>query len=91
MSAHALLTEIDEAALAYDRTRFRDQDHYLAEKDAHTKRIRTLVRQLRRKIGTTEELTLTTGDRFLGARMVKVVSRTRTLGRPGAKMGRKAA
>lgn len=91
VSAHALLTEIDEAAIAYDRTRFRDQGHYLAEKDAHTKRIRALVRQLRRKIGTSEELTLTTGDRLLGSRMVKVVTRSRIPGKPGSKSGRKAA
>lgn len=91
MSAHALLTEIDEAAVAFDRERFRDQEDYLTKKDAHTKRIRALVRQLRRRIGTTEELTLTTGDRLLGSRMVKVVTRARIPGKPGAKSGRKAA
>ncbi|WP_238314951.1 hypothetical protein, partial [Methylobacterium organophilum] len=72
MSAHATVTAIEQEAEAFCRRRYRDQAEYLEAKDAHCKRIRALVRQLRRQIGIPELLSLGTGRRSYGGRSFSV-------------------
>ncbi|UMY19115.1 hypothetical protein MMB17_07400 [Methylobacterium organophilum] len=75
MSAHAIVTAIEQEAEAFCRRRYRDQAEYLEAKDAHCKRIRALVWQLRRQIGVPEMLSLATGRRSYGGRFFEVVAR----------------
>jgi len=76
MSAHAVATAIEDEARAFCRSRMTGrQDADLETKDAHCKRILSLVSQLRRQIGIPESLTLTTGTRYIGDRRVVVAER----------------
>ncbi len=75
MTAHAIATAIEQEAAAFARTRFRDQAEYLEAKDAHCKRLRSLVRQLRPTIGMPEMLSLGTGRRSYGGRTFEVIAR----------------
>lgn len=75
MSAHAIATAIEQEADAFGRRRFRDQAEYLEAKDAHCKRIRKLVRQLRPQLGLPEMLSLGTSRRTFGGRSIEVVAR----------------
>ncbi|WP_020094988.1 hypothetical protein [Methylobacterium sp. 285MFTsu5.1] len=58
MSAHAIVTAIEEESLALCRLRATGrQDVDLAARDHHCRRIRSLIRQLRPLIGTIEKRT----------------------------------
>lgn len=77
MSAHQIATAIEDEAAAFCRLRFAGTAEYLEAKDAHCKRIRRLVRDLRQAIGTTELLSLGTGRRHHGRVSFDVIHRTR--------------
>ena len=58
MSAHAIVTAIEEESLALCRLRATGrQDVDLEARDHHCRRIRSLIRQLRPLIGTVEKRT----------------------------------
>ena len=78
MSAHATATAIEQEAEAFCRRRFVGTADYLEAKDAHCKRIRALIRQLRPQLGTVEMLSLGTGRREAGRLRFDVIARTRT-------------
>ncbi|GLS44384.1 hypothetical protein GGR33_004635 [Methylobacterium brachythecii] len=92
MSAHAIATAIEQEVSAFRNLRFRDQAEYLEAKDAHCARIRSLVRQLRPKIGVPEMLSFGTGRRTFGGRSFEVVAKIpRKLAERSASRGRQSA
>ncbi|MFB0490206.1 hypothetical protein ABIE45_002792 [Methylobacterium sp. OAE515] len=84
MSAHAIVTAIEEEARAFCRSRMTGRaDQDLDAKDAHCKRIAALVRQLRPQLGTVEKRTF--GQNGTSTKGVPfTVARRRRTARPAA-------
>lgn len=78
MTAHAIVTAIEDEARALARLRVTGrQDVDLAERDEHCQRVLRLIRQLRPLIGTTEPQSFGTGGRSEKGRAFTVVRQRR--------------
>ena len=73
MTLLEIVTEMREATAQHARrTRYRGQEEYLEDKEAHCRRMNQLADELLRRHGTPDRLTMSAGKVAIGRRVVQV-------------------